>query len=194
MTEARERTGQNVVDERYRALTDELVAMSAVDIRATLEAVNQDDHAAQLAWRRVTVEHGDRLAEIIAEHGWPTARLVGPAAAVGAWKLAQHADRQLDVQRRALALLSDAVAAGEASPRELALLRDRVLVNEGQEQIYGTQIAGVRDGTPVPWPCVDPERLDERRAEVSLEPFAVHVTRSEPAPDPWYEGESAVTA
>jgi hypothetical protein len=99
----------------------------------------------------------------------------------------------LEVQRRALALLAEAVAAGEASPRELALLRDRVLVNEGNEQIYGTQIAGVRDGAPVPWPCVDPERLDDRRAEVDLEPFAVHVTRTEPAPDPWYERKASVT-
>jgi len=182
-----------VVDERYRALADELVAMAAVDLRATREAMNPDDHAAQLTWRRVTTGHGDRLADIMADHGWPTARLVGPAAAVSAWKLAQHADRQLEVQRWALALLAEAVAAGEASPRELALLRDRVLINEGQEQIYGTQIAGVRDGAPVPWACVDPDRLDERRAEVGLEPFAVHVTRTEPGPDPWYEREAAVT-
>ncbi|MDT4986829.1 MAG: hypothetical protein QOI74_923 [Micromonosporaceae bacterium] len=181
-----------MVDERYRALADELVAMAAVDLGATRAAVQQDDHAAQLAWRRVTTAHGDRLAEIMAEHGWPVARLVGTAAA-SAWKLAQHADRQLEVQRRALTLLAEAVAAGEASPRELALLHDRVLVNEGQEQIYGTQIAGVRDGTPVPWPCVDPEHLDERRADAGLEPFAVQVTRTEPAPDPWYEREPSVT-
>src|SRR3954453_2238885 len=95
---ARDRTGRNVVDERSRALADELVAMAAADLRATREALNQDDHAAQLAWRRVTTGHGDRLAEILAEHGWPTARLVGPAAAVSAWKLAQHADRQLQMQ------------------------------------------------------------------------------------------------
>jgi hypothetical protein len=193
VTVTRDRTGRNVVDERYRALADELVAMAAVDLRATRAAAQPDDHVAQLAWRRVTTGHGGRLAEIMAEHRWPVTRMVGPAAAVSAWKLAQHADRQLEVQRRALTLLAEAVAAGEASPRELALLRDRVLVNEGQKQIYGTQIAGVRDGAPVPWPCVDPERLDERRAEVGLEPFAVHVTRTEPAQDPWYEREPSVT-
>ncbi|GAA2300403.1 hypothetical protein SVIO_021770 [Streptomyces violaceusniger] len=50
-------------------------------------------------------------------------------------------------------LMRQAVSAGSAGPRELAFLRDRALVNEGSKQIYGTQIAGVKDGAPVPWPC-----------------------------------------
>lgn len=75
------------------------------------------------------------------------------------------------MQRRALRLMADAAALGEADAGMLAMLRDRVLVNEGREQVYGTQIAGVRDGAPVPWPCADPDRLNERRAEVGLEPF-----------------------
>ncbi len=70
-----------------------------------------------------------------------------------------------------------AAAAGEASARDLAHLRDRVLTNDGYKQIYGTQIAGVEDGVPIPWPCDDPERMDERRAEVGIEPFAVHAAK-----------------
>ncbi|MGW2591732.1 hypothetical protein ACWCXC_15915 [Streptomyces sp. NPDC001515] len=54
--------------------------------------------------------------------------------------------------------MEEAVSDGAASPRDLAFLRDRTLVNEGRKQIYGTQIAGVKDGSPVPWPCEDPER------------------------------------
>ena len=73
--------------------------------------------------------------------------------------------------------MTAAVSAGEADPSMLAMLRDRILVNEGRPQIYGTQIAGVADGEPVPWPVADPEGMDERRAEVGLAPFAVHVAR-----------------
>ncbi|MEV5239676.1 DUF6624 domain-containing protein [Streptomyces cinnamoneus] len=100
-----------------------------------------------------------------------------------AWRrlTARHADRQLDVQRRALQLMQQAVAAGSAGPRELAFLRDRTLVNEGRKQIYGTQIAGVKDGSPVPWPCEEPERMDALRAEVGIEPFATYVARFSPA-------------
>ncbi|GHF55552.1 hypothetical protein GCM10010218_41360 [Streptomyces mashuensis] len=165
------------------ALAAELVAMAEADHRAAAGA-HSDDVAQQLAWRRLTARHGDRLNEIMDAYGWPTARLVGEDAARAAWLVAQHADRQLDVQRRALELLGGAVADGEAAPRDLAFLLDRTRVNEGREQVYGTQIAGIADGAPVPWPCEDPERMDARRAEVGIEPYAAYVARHAPAGAP----------
>ncbi|WP_326609545.1 hypothetical protein OG949_04800 [Streptomyces scopuliridis] len=158
------------------ALATELADMAAADHRSSIRA-NSDDPAEQLAWRRLTARHGDRLSEIMDEYGWPTAELVGEEAAHAAWLIAQHADRQLDVQRRALQLMQQAVSEGAAGPRELAFLRDRTLVNEGREQVYGTQIAGVNDGSPVPWPCEEPERMDELRAEVGIEPFDEYVAK-----------------
>jgi hypothetical protein len=163
-------------------LATELIAMSAADLELTPYGLGTADYEHQLAWRRLTTRHADRLAEIMTAYGWPTIELVGAEASRCAWKLAQHADRQLDVQRRALALLEAAVADGQASRRDLAMLRDRVLVNEGRRQLYGTQIAGVTDGAPVPWPVADPKRMEELRAEADLEPFAVHTTRSTPPP------------
>jgi hypothetical protein len=116
----------------------------------------------------VTTRNADRLDRIMDEHGRPTVTLVGAEGARRARLVAQHADRRLDVQRRALRLMADAATLGEA---DAGMLRDRVLVNGGHEQVYGTQIAGVRDGAPVPWPCADPDRLNERRAEVGPDPF-----------------------
>lgn len=141
---------------------------------------NSSDLAEQAVWRRLTARHGDRLSEIMAEHGWPTERTVGADAARAAWLVAQHADRQLDVQRRAVALMAEAVASGAASARDLAFLQDRLAVNEGRAQRYGTQIGAVADGRPVPWPCEDPDRLDERRAEVGIEPFDEYTARFAP--------------
>lgn len=157
-------------------LARELIDMTDEDRRLQTGALGED-FAARLAHRRVTVRNGDRLAEIIEKHGWPTAELVGQEAARRAWLVAQHADRQLDLQRRVLALMLEAE---HTDATQLAMLRDRILVNEGRPQIYGTQIAGVVDGAPVPWPCEHPERMDQRRAEVGLEPFAVHVARHAP--------------
>jgi hypothetical protein len=77
-----------------------------------------------------------------------------------------------------LPLLTAAVEAGEADPAQLAMLRDRILVNEGRPQLYGTQIAGVTDGAPVPWPVADPDGMEARRAAVGLAPFVVHVARN----------------
>lgn len=158
------------------ALAQELITMTDEDRELQAGALG-DDLTAQLAHRRVTVRNADRLAQIIDEYGWPTAALVGEEAARRAWLVAQHADRRLDLQRRALELMTGS----RGNPTQLAMLRDRLLVNEGRPQIYGTQIAGVVDGAPVPWPCEDPDRMDERRAEVGLEPFAAHVARHAPA-------------
>ncbi|WP_051829968.1 MULTISPECIES: DUF6624 domain-containing protein [Streptomyces] len=166
--------------EQDPVLARELVAMMAEDAAAARWA-NSADLAEQALWRRLTARHGDRLAEITAEHGWPAERTVGPEAARAAWLVAQHADRQLSVQRQAVALMGEAVGRGEASARDLAFLEDRLAVNEGREQRYGTQIGAVVDGRPVPWPCEDPERLDERRAEVGIEPFDEYTARFAPS-------------
>lgn len=103
-----------------------------------------------MEWQRIDVANTDRLRVIVAEHGWPGRSLVGDDGAHNAWLIAQPADRQLDFQREALGLLADAVLRGEAAERDLAYLADRVRTNEGREQVYGTQIAEVKDGNGVP--------------------------------------------
>ena len=112
-----------------------------------------------------------RLQEIVAEHGWPGHRLVGEEGAHAAWLLAQHAPQQF--QEQCLPLLEDAVAQGDASPIDLAYLRDRVLMFRGEPQIYGTQYL-VKDGVLTLWTVQDPEGLDARRAALGLEPEAAN--------------------
>jgi SAM-dependent methyltransferase len=95
-------------------------------------------------------------------------------------------------------LLKKAVAHGEASPRCLAYLTDRVCVNLDQPQIYGTQFHVVDDRL-MPFPIADPAHLEERRANVKLEPFAENeqpvrqMADARPAPTQAHEG-SAVTS
>jgi Family of unknown function (DUF6624) len=130
-----------------------------------------------MEWNRVDTANTDRLREIVDRYGWPGRTLVGEDGAHHAWLLAQHADRQLEFQRQALALLTDAVEQGEATARQLAYLTDRVRMNEGREQLYGTQIGGVRDGVVTPWPIENPDDIDLRRASVGLEPFDEYAAR-----------------
>src|SRR3546814_2793073 len=56
------------------------------------------------------------------EHGWPGWSLVGEDGSTAAWAIVQHADLDLDFQRRGLAMLEAAVDAGDASPGDLAYL------------------------------------------------------------------------
>ncbi|GAB3262102.1 DUF6624 domain-containing protein [Kineosporia babensis] len=158
-------------------VTQELIAMMTEQkelmIRTGAGAPGPVALEAKREQREVFVRHADRLRELLQTHGWPS----DEQAARAAWLIAQHADTQLDVQRLALHLLRQAVAEGAANARDLAFLEDRVAMNEGRYQVYGTQIADVVDGQPVPWPCTDPTGLDERRAEVGIESFAANAAR-----------------
>ena len=164
-------------------LAAELKALAEEDQRVRKPQPGQENEFAiristahMMEWSRVDTASTDRLREIVARYGWPGRSLVGEEGAQHAWLLAQHADRQLEFQRKALALLADAVEQGEATARQLAYLTDRVRMNEGKEQLYGTQLAG-RDGKVTPWPIENPDELDIRRAAVGLEPFEEYIAQ-----------------
>ena len=123
------------------------------------------------------------LKDVVAERGWPGASLVGDDGAHAAWLLAQHADVDPVFQRRCLDLLAAAVRAGEATERELAYLTDRVLLAEGQAQVYGTQVTRRGDAW-VPQNLRDAAGVDERRAAVGLEPLAEYLQKFDSAPMP----------
>jgi hypothetical protein len=53
-------------------------------------------------------------------------------------------------------------------------------MNEGREQVYGTQMTGEVGGGPTPWPIEDSEHVDERRAAVGLGPLDEYVARFQP--------------
>ena len=133
-----------------------------------------DEVAAE--WQRVDADNTRWLGDLLAVRGWPGRTLVGEEGAQAAWLLAQHADHDPDLQRAFLDALRSAVARGEASPAHLAYLEDRVLVHAGQPQLYGTQFTVTGDEFG-PFPIEDPQRLDERRAEAGLEPFAAYEAR-----------------
>ena len=88
----------------------------------------------------------------------------------------QHADARPDVQEAYLLMMREAVEQGKARSYELAMLEDRVEVNHGRPQIYGSQIGWV-DGKGFVKPLVDEEHVNERRAAVGLEPLERYTER-----------------
>lgn len=115
--------------------------------------------------------HTDRLQEIIRQYGWPGRSLVGEDGVQAAWLLVQHADQVPEFQKQCLELLQTAVLANEASPTHLAYLTDRVRSHEGKPQVYGTQ-GQIINGEVIIGEIEDKDHVDERRAEMGLEPLA----------------------
>jgi hypothetical protein len=117
-----------------------------------------------------------RAKAIIATHGWPGRKLVADDGAHAAWLIVQHAPPQY--QREVLPLLQAAVKQGDARASDAALLEDRVLIEHGKPQIYGTQLKYPEAGGAATLePIVDEACVDRRRAAVGLEPLADYVKR-----------------
>ena len=120
-------------------------------------------------------QHAERLWEILDDYeAWPGQDLVGEDGARAAWLVAQFAIEDVGLQRRCLELLELAVALGDADPVHLAYLLDRVRMNDGRDQLYGSQFVLGADGRLEPWPVDDPAAVDARRARLGLPTFAEH--------------------
>ena len=168
------------VDEQLRG---HLLARRDEDQRIRhLASTRADPNTGQLPddlaeeWTRVDRDNTRWLADLLATRGWPGRTLVGEEAAQAAWLIAQHADHDPEQQRTFLEAMRSAANDGEASAGHLAYLEDRVRVHAGQPQLYGTQFTYI-DGRFEPHPIEDPERLQERRSRVGLEPFADYEAR-----------------
>lgn len=116
----------------------------------------------------VDLRNTQRMKEIIEEIDWPTIDKVGKEGSHGAWFLVQHADRDLSFQEKYLKLMKD-LPMGEIELRDIAYLEDRVRVNKGDLQLYGTQFYTNDNGKFGPRPIEDSEHVNERRFEVGLE-------------------------
>lgn len=148
-------------------------------LRAELLRRMELDQEARLAGDRdrfaeVDAENLPWLRRVVAERGWPGSSLVDVDGAHAMWLLVQHATLDPAFMRECLDLLTAAVAAGDASCTDQAYLTDRVLLFEGEQQVYGTQMTR-RDGKWVPDDLRDPEDVDERRAAVGMEPLAEYL-------------------
>lgn len=85
-------------------------------------------------------ENLKEIKKIIEKYGYPTFDLIGKEASHAFWLLVQHSDRDLKFQKKCLKLLEKNVEINQAKKRDFEYLTDRILVAEGKEQIYHTQI------------------------------------------------------
>ena len=120
----------------------------------------------------VDSRHLGRLKEIVDQYGWPGKSLVGEDGANAAWLLVQHATQDPKFMKHSRSLMKRAVEKGEASPKDYAYLLDRVRLQDGKPQLYGTQFVQDSKGRLVLQPLKDPEDVDERRRKVGLMPLA----------------------
>lgn len=121
----------------------------------------------------VDAKNTKRMKEIVAKIGWPTISKVGKEGAHDAWLLIQHSDRDVNFQAQCLQLMKD-VPENEVDKINIAYLEDRVRVNQGRGQLYGTQF-NQEHGKHVPKTIEDKVNIDLRRAEIGMGPLSEQI-------------------
>lgn len=111
-----------------------------------------------------------RVKAIVEKYGWLGKSEIGNRGNYTIWLVVQHAD--LKTQEKYLPLMKASVEKGESRPVDLAYLEDRVLMRQGKNQIYGTQISmNPKTGAQELWPIEDEKNVNARRSKLELEPM-----------------------
>lgn len=148
--------------------------MDIKKIQTQLKAMVTKDQEMRVSgkWKKgVDLENVKKLKTIIQKIGWPDTGLVGQRASHFAWLIAQHADCDIRFQERCLKLLKEKQRQKKSDPIEIAYLTDRIRVNRGKKQVYGTQFYINKNRDLVPRPIQDKKNLDKWRKKVGLENF-----------------------
>jgi len=114
-------------------------------------------------------QNTSELCSIIKQYGWPTRDLVGDEAERSAFFLLRNS-AAADLQRDLLPVIIAAVKKGEIPKSSFAAYIDRLRVNVGLKQIFGTQ-ATIQNNFLVLFPITDEPHVDARRKQFELPPL-----------------------
>lgn len=162
-----------------KKLHDELLKLALKTETIISQGVENDLASDALSKRLSEARRGnnDRLCQILKEFGWPTSALVGKDG-MGAIFFLIRNSRDLDLQVALLPVVIASVKNGDAAKAQVADLVDRMRVDAGMKQLFGTQVrAG--NGFLVLTPIEDEAHVDDRRKQFGMPPLAAHLRNLE---------------
>jgi len=108
-----------------------------------------------------------KVKKILNEHGWPTPQEIETKREIIPFLVIQHAPYK--DQKLLLPQVLEASEKGYLNANWLATLEDRIAIEEGRPQTYGSQIGydSLRHRSYI-LPLIDPENVDKRRKELGL--------------------------
>ena len=152
----------------------EIVYVDDQDLRQDYQQIEQeygwDSEQAKELWKKQEKLDSINLVKVTAileKYGWLGIDEIGQDANSALFLVIQHSD--LNTQLEYLPILEKATKNGKASKIDYAMLKDRVLMTQGEKQIYGTQLNW--DSEMEEYyvaSMIEPEKINERRASVGL--------------------------
>lgn len=127
-----------------------------------------------------------KVEAIILKYGYPSRKIVGDELNNAVWLVIQHSD--LKIIEKYFPLIKKANKKGDLERKYVALMQDRMLMYQGKEQIYGTQIAGRMFINPKTqeeigfkyfiWPLKDKSKVDELRKTIGFKDTIEELAKS----------------
>jgi hypothetical protein len=164
---------------RESALGAELVRRGVADqaIRDTvvqlMQARKPADAALIARMNMVDSTNLEWLKATVAEFGWPGHSMVGREASHYTFLIAQHAVQDTAFQATVLGLMEHGIGKNEVDGQDLALLADRVAIQRGELQRFGTQ-ARMENRRTMFLPILDSAGVNDRRASIGLPTLEVY--------------------
>lgn len=124
--------------------------------------------------QRVDKINQEQICKILDSRGLVGKDKVGNAVGVF-WTIIQHSD--LATQKKYLPLFHEGAQKGDITKEGVAMLEDRINMNEGKPQRYGSQLIENELGKLVVYQLLDAEKVDDWRSEMGMEPLDVYLKR-----------------
>ncbi len=155
-----------------KSLRDDLLKFRDQDQSRLVDDIRENRKPDELMvrMRAARAQNADRLCAIIKKHGWPTVSLVGEDGVSAAFFLLRNSSAaQLKIQL--IPVILAAATQGEISRPDVSSYIDRLRLDAGLKQLFGTQ-ATIIDGFLVVFPIEAEKDVDLRRKQFELPPLA----------------------
>jgi len=188
MVGCKERVSDKKVHEKKvefnQELAQELQEMVQIDQLAASNAFPPEkySHLSQEEWESfkdsIFRNHQKRAEKILDKYGFVGYDLAGKEGSRNFWLIVQHSDHNPAFQNEVLEKMEIEVKKENADSRSFGLLLDRVKLNTGEKQIYGTQVAyDTETGKAYPRTLADSAHVNQRRKFIGLEPLEIYLNR-----------------
>jgi len=166
----------------------QLTVDQKADINKQLEEMVITDQVAASRWEdkwvmykdSVFTNHKIRVEKMFKDYGFLGFDKIGEDGSNNFWLIVQHCDKFPEFQKEILKEMDKEVKNKNADPNNFAYLYDRVQVNAGQKQKFGTQIDYDVETTGRAFPkvgLIDSINVDKNRQEYSLVPLKEYLNQ-----------------
>lgn len=163
-------------------LANELKKMVKIDQLAASYAFPPKEfaHYSQKKWLQfkdsIYKTHQKRIAEIFNKNGFPGYNLLGKEGSQNFWIMVQHSDHNPEFQNKVLQKMKLQVDKKNANSKNYAMLVDRVKINTGLQQIYGSQVSfNHKKAQAYPKNLFDSINVNKRRRSIGLQPLEIYL-------------------